>query len=185
MKIETKKYFENLYKGFYTALKGMAVTFRHLGRKPITVCYPEINVEKELPQRYRGILDVELDICISCKLCVRGCPIDCIKIEDVKCEKTPVPTKDGKKMFKMRAPILFNVDIAKCMFCGFCQEACPTGAIHHTKRFTGCETDVNDLIYKFVDEKTKEMLIESEKILKEKEAKEKEANAKAIKNPKT
>jgi formate hydrogenlyase subunit 6/NADH:ubiquinone oxidoreductase subunit I len=157
----------------------MGVTFAHLFRKPTTVCYPDVNVEKILPDRYRGILDVDLSKCVSCKLCVRACPVDCIIIEDVKCEKVPVPTKDGsKKMFKMRAPVRFEIDIGKCMFCGFCQEACPTAAIHHTKRFTGCVTDVNDLIYSFVEKEEAERLKKAEEDMLDKQKKEKEAQEK-------
>ena len=160
-----------MYDGLSTTLKGMLVTFRHLGRKPITVEYPEVDVEKLLPERYRGILDVKLDICIACKLCERACPIQCIVMEDVKGEKVQVPTKDGtKQMLKMKNPIRFDINIAKCMFCGFCAEACPTGAIKHTRRFSGCVFDIKELMYSFVTPELKQKFLEIEKVLKEKEA---------------
>ena len=104
----------------------MEVTFRHLGRKPVTVCYPDVDVEKMLPERYRGILDVKVDICVMCGLCERSCPIQCISVEDIKGEKTKVPTKDGsREMVKMKNPTRFDIDIGKCMFCGSLRRGLP------------------------------------------------------------
>ena len=54
---------------------------------PYTVQYPDrtpVRVQDTLPFRYRGILDVDLEICTGCLACERACPIDCIVIV---CEK--------------------------------------------------------------------------------------------------
>src|SRR5262245_44036884 len=108
----------------------MVVTFKHLFREPVTIEYPEVNVEATLPDRYRGILQVDMEICISCHNCETDCPIACIVIDDVKGEKISVMSKlTGKPTPKMRYPIRFDIDIAKCMYCGLCTENCPTGAI--------------------------------------------------------
>ena len=55
-------------------IQGLAVTFDHLRRRPITVQYP---YEKLTPsERYRGRIHYEFDKCIACEVCVRVCPIN-------------------------------------------------------------------------------------------------------------
>jgi len=46
----------------------------------------------------------------------------------------------------------FDIDIAKCMFCGLCSEPCPTGSIHHTTEFEGADFSLESLIRRFVKE---------------------------------
>src|SRR6185312_10840501 len=48
----------------------------------------------------------------------------------------------------------FDIDIAKCMFCGLCSEPCPTGAIHHTTEFEGADFSLESLIRRFITEPT-------------------------------
>ena len=38
-------------------------------------------VAETLPERYRGFLEVHMDICTGCKACERDCPISCIAID--------------------------------------------------------------------------------------------------------
>ena len=44
----------------------------------------------------------------------------------------------------------FDIDIAKCMYCGLCSEACPTGSIHHTTEFEGADYSLESLIRHYV-----------------------------------
>jgi len=135
-------YLRNIYSSLATALEGMSVTFSHLFRKPYTVEYPDriaIRVQDTLPYRYRGILEVDLEICTGCLACERACPISCIVIEAKKDPAT-------KAMILSR----FDIDMAKCMYCGLCSEPCPTGSIHHTREFEGSDYSLESLVRRFV-----------------------------------
>ena len=71
-------YTKNIVETVTTIFEGMAITFSHLMRRPSTVQYPdriEKPVQETLPLRYRGILEVDLDICTGCLACERVCPI--------------------------------------------------------------------------------------------------------------
>ena len=125
-----------------TVFDGLAGTFAHLVRKPLTIQYPDrtdMRVQDTLPFRYRGILEVDLEICTGCLACERACPIDCIVI-DVKKD----PQTKGMVMTR------FDIDMAKCMYCGLCSEPCPTGSIHHTPEFEGSDYSLESLIRRFV-----------------------------------
>ena len=99
----------------------------------------ESRLSTKIADRYRGILNVDVEICTACLACSRACPIDCIQIDS---------SKVGKELKLER----FDIDIALCMYCGLCSAPCPTGAIHHTKEFEASTTDFPDLIRRFVDE---------------------------------
>jgi formate hydrogenlyase subunit 6/NADH:ubiquinone oxidoreductase subunit I len=135
-------YFRNIKETVATIFEGMSVTFSHFMRRPYTVQYPDripIRIQDTLPFRYRGILEVDLEICTGCLACERACPIDCIVI-------------DAKKDPDTRAMMLtrFDIDIAKCMYCGLCSEPCPTGSIHHTSEFEGADYSLESMLRRFV-----------------------------------
>jgi NADH-quinone oxidoreductase subunit I/NAD(P)H-quinone oxidoreductase subunit I len=135
-------YFANIKETVATIFEGMAVTFSHFVRKPYTVQYPDripMRIQDTLPFRYRGILAVDLEICTGCLACERACPIDCIVIEAVK-------DKETRQMILNR----FDIDIAKCMYCGLCSEPCPTGSIHHTSEFEGADFTLQSMLRRYV-----------------------------------
>jgi NADH-quinone oxidoreductase subunit I len=136
------EYFDNIKNTVTTIFEGMAVTASHFMRKPYTVQYPDripVRVQDTLPYRYRGILNVDLEICTGCLACERACPIDCIVIACEKDQKTKILTISQ-----------FDIDIIKCMYCGLCSEPCPTGAIHHTSEFEGADFSTESMIRRFV-----------------------------------
>ena len=135
-------YFGNVWNSASSLFEGMAVTFSHLLRRPSTVEYPDrmaVRVQDTLPLRYRGILEVDLEICTACLACERACPIDCIVI-DAKKDKAA----GGFVMTR------FDIDLAKCMYCGLCSEPCPTGSIHHTTEFEGADYSLESMVRRFV-----------------------------------
>src|SRR5260370_22562916 len=137
-------YFGNIKDAVTSIFEGLAVTGSRLIRKPYTVQYPDrvpVRIQDTLPFRYRGILEVDMDICTGCVACERACPIDCIII---------VAEKD--KQTKQMLISQFDIDIAKCMYCGLCSEPYPTGSIHHTTEFEGADFSLESLIRRYVPE---------------------------------
>src|SRR6202142_3687468 len=138
------EYVGNIKDAVTSIFEGMAVTASHFMRKPYTIQYPDrtpVRVQDTLPFRYRGILDVDLEICTGCLACERACPIDCIVIV---CEKNAQTRELTISQF--------DIDIAKCMYGGLCSEPCPTGSIHHTTEFEGADFSLESLIRRYVPE---------------------------------
>lgn len=138
------EYFKNIADAATTIFEGMTITFSHLFRKPVTLQYPDRiprPMVETLPDRSRGFLKVDMEICTACLACMNDCPIACIKIVTVKDEVS-----------KGRLLTQFDIDEAKCMFCGLCTEPCPTGAIHFTRVFERATGRIEDLLLRFVPE---------------------------------
>ncbi len=107
---------------------GLGITFKNLVRnllnkdQMLTLNYPE---EKyEYSPRFKGthILTTRKDgsvRCTACMLCATNCPANCITI--VASEHQD-PTVE-------KYPIVYEIDMLRCVFCGFCEEACPVDAI--------------------------------------------------------
>lgn len=144
-------YIGNIVAAAKTTAEGMAVTLAQYFRRPTTVQYPDrtaVPVSESLPERYRGFLEVDMDICTGCKACERDCPINCIAI-------------DLDKKDDVRGVIRFDIDMGKCMYCGICVEACPTDAqapgdleqtkcIRMTREFEAVTEDFPTLTFRFV-----------------------------------
>ena len=142
LKKTRRSYFGRVRNAVVSIMEGLSVTLGYLFQKPMTVQYPDKTAKpviEMLPDRYRGILDVQINICTACLACERACPINCIKIEVAKDPET-----------KKRLLTRFDIDISKCMFCGLCTENCPTNAIKHSKEFEASTTDVRFLVRRFV-----------------------------------
>ena len=137
-----RAYLGNIVGSATSIFEGLTITFSHFFRKPFTVQYPDrmpIRVQDTLPYRYRGILEVDLEICTGCLACERACPIDCIVIGASQDKVT-------KRMTLER----FDIDLAKCMYCGLCSEPCPTGSIHHTREFEGADYSLESMVRRYV-----------------------------------
>ncbi|MDR5682851.1 MAG: NADH-quinone oxidoreductase subunit NuoI [Armatimonadota bacterium] len=132
-------------------LKGMAVTFRYLFRRPVTIQYPE--ERPTVPQRFKGRHWLTLypdgdERCVGCELCVIVCPSQAIYVKAA--ENTPQRRVSKGERYAEE----FQINMLRCIFCGFCEEACPTGAIVLGHEFELADYSREALIY------TKEMLQE-------------------------
>ena len=119
-------------------LKGLKLTFRTFFTRPITLQYPEQKMV--MVPRFRGLHELARDsegkiICVACELCAAVCPANCIRVEP-----SEGPTHK-------RFPKVYEIDLGRCIFCGFCQEACPYGAILLRGDYETANYTRKDLIY--------------------------------------
>jgi NADH-quinone oxidoreductase subunit I len=99
-------------------LTGLGVTIRYLGRRTVTLQYPDEMVP--VAARYRGFHEYQIERCIACQSCVRVCPVNCIVLET-----------DGKG--KAALVKRYAIDYSRCLLCGLCVEPCPTECLHMGK----------------------------------------------------
>ena len=109
-------------------LLGLRITFRHLWRnlfsrkKMETLNYPEQKYNYSARFKGNHVLTVKKDgsiRCTACMLCATNCPANCITILASEHENPEVE----------KYPIQYEIDMLRCVFCGFCEEACPVDAI--------------------------------------------------------
>lgn len=140
-------YFKNIWEGVWTVLVGMKITWMHLFTPAVTIQYPDVKLK--LPERARNRLYVNMDDCIGCDQCSMACPVNCITIEtlkstpDVDLGLTSVGTK--KRLYVPK----FDIDIAKCCYCGLCVPPCPTECIKMTDVYEFAEYERGNLNYRF------------------------------------
>lgn len=127
--------------------KGLAVTLRYNARalveardgaNPLQAIYTA-QYPKERPivgERWRGAPKLNNDprtgesLCIACNICALVCPVDVIFVGQANRE-----VQDGEKRKKKKVLTTFEFDTSRCMFCGLCQEQCPTLCLELTQEF--------------------------------------------------
>jgi NADH-quinone oxidoreductase subunit I len=116
-------------------LKGLVETARNFFGSYVnkdrltTIQYPEerlpqIEATRDFPLLVYDGPDWQQGLrCVSCLICEKECPPQCIFIEKSTDKK---PDATGKPQFY---PTTFNIDISVCMSCQICVEVCPFDAI--------------------------------------------------------
>lgn len=144
MKIKTKVIGQpklNIWQKLYLPelVRGFWITSRHFIRNmffhvlhvvglrkdvpaSVTISYPEEKRETAPRLRTRHRLMQRPDgsmRCVACMMCETICPASCIYIV---AEEHPDPNIEKR-------PASFDIDLGKCVYCGYCVEACPEDAI--------------------------------------------------------
>jgi len=103
--------------------QGLSVTFKY--QHPKEVCTEQYPMQRpEIAERYRGLPrlnsnpDTGETLCIACDLCALACPEHLIV---TKSERDP---NTKKKVLTS-----WTYDASRCMFCGLCEDACPTDSL--------------------------------------------------------
>jgi formate hydrogenlyase subunit 6/NADH:ubiquinone oxidoreductase subunit I len=147
-----KEYFNNIYQAVSSISIGLAITFKQMFHKSVTIQYPEQRLQ--LPERERNRLFVNMEDCIGCDQCAKACPVSCIDIETVKVipgdvvGKTGVTSQGKKKALHVTD---FTIDFAKCCYCQLCVFPCPTECIYMTDVFEFSSFNRDLLKYQFAD----------------------------------
>ncbi len=139
-----------MFETFTELARGMATTFKHLWRPPVTIQYPE--EKRQVHERFKGrhVLnryDNGLEKCIGCALCAAACPADAIFVEAAE------NSDDERYSPGDRFASTYEINLLRCIFCGYCEDACPTEAITLEHNYELSFYDREGAIY------TKDMLI--------------------------
>ena len=140
----------SVIKNIAAIAKGMSITFMEMFQPTTVENYPDgpgpLRGAK-FQERYRGVHVLQrdengLEKCVACFLCAANCPANCIYIEAA--ENTAEKRVSGAERYAK----VYNIDYNRCIFCGYCVEACPTDAITHGHGFELATFNATNLIYR-------------------------------------
>ena len=109
--------------------------FRLMLEKPTTEAYPFKPIQ--LPERFRGKLDIDPAKCTGCQVCSLVCPASVITMVDLGTRKV------GDRELKVRRPLF---DLSTCIYCGECVDNCAFNALELTKKFETATPNKTDML---------------------------------------
>lgn len=95
-------------------IKSIKKAFSNIFKKPQTIDYPNIPIEK--PIGNRGLIEYGEESCIYCLKCEKACPPGAILF---------IPTNTPSENPKNKKALEYNYNEHLCIFCGECVRACP------------------------------------------------------------
>ncbi|MCR5451034.1 MAG: 4Fe-4S dicluster domain-containing protein [Lachnospiraceae bacterium] len=134
-----------------SVLKYAPEALKNLFRPPVTTSYPFKPFEPA--DRTRGRIEIEIDQCIGCGMCVRACPSSALTVD-----------KNAGK---------WTINRFDCIACGFCVEKCPKKCLSMQQFYQEPGPEKNEVTY------TKSPEVLAEEARKREEAAKKAAEAKA------
>ena len=132
-------------------LKYAPEALKNLFKPPVTTKYPAEPIN--YPQGSRGHIEIEIDECIGCGMCVRCCPCGTLSVD--------------------KLAGTWSIDRFDCIACGYCVEKCPKKCLHMIEGYQTPDANKSRSTYT----KSPEVL-EAERLKREEQAK-KAAAAKA------
>ena len=125
--------------------KGMSVTMKEMMSPTVTENYPD--EPPKLQERFRGVHVLQRDEngmekCVACFLCAAACTPPTAFISKLLKNTDKVRISGGERYAKV-----YNIDYSRCIFCGYCVEACPTDAITHGHGFEIASYNTSTLVY--------------------------------------
>ncbi|MDP3789567.1 MAG: NADH-quinone oxidoreductase subunit I [Candidatus Omnitrophota bacterium] len=128
--VKMMKLSKDLIVGAWSLIKGLIITLKNCFMPAITLQYP--TQKQPMSDRFRGLVDLRPEKCITCYQCVKICPTACLAITHKEADK-----KKSLETFK------YNMEL--CCFCGLCQQVCPTSAVYMNKIYEISVYDRNKL----------------------------------------
>ncbi len=133
--------------------KGMSITFKEMFEPTEVENYPDgagPNKGAILQERFRGAHVLQRDEngiekCVAWVVCAAACPSNCIYIEAAE-NTAEVRISSAERYAKV-----YNIDYNRCIFCGYCVEACPTDAITHGHGFELATLNATNLVMRKED----------------------------------
>jgi formate hydrogenlyase subunit 6/NADH:ubiquinone oxidoreductase subunit I len=89
-----------------------------LFKKPATLMYPV--AQREWQERTRGHIEIDMDACILCGICMRKCPTGAIAVD--------------------RAAKSWSIQRMQCIQCSCCVELCPKKCLLNRNSYTAPDT---------------------------------------------